>query len=599
MLMDDPRDWQARIKSLQTAVSETTNMMNQVLDAHADDVLAVFGAEMSDKMETPFQAIHKALGDVTPRKFLKLAAKNRPSTIPKPLRSVKKRDFYQLVLETRQINTCVFLLEALHDFAKEGFTFFLDGYYTKKNLPVIDEHPPRSVMRTVVSQVSVDLGIIQAAVNQRRRVDGRSTKQAQAVAMADQLSRMALDMAIEAEYLPAETAVVTYLDKSIRSRLVPYLDVLLISVAYASIHTGEHPSRDFLAIPHEIGHHLYWNGRHPQTQTMLRDELLKAAAAANIQGGDWRLNWLEEIFADTYALLLAGPVIALDFQDMLDDDMSDHFREDTDKHPIPEIRPFIQTEILRRLKDENGQVIYAHECDKLDKNWESWLKKKPLQQKYAIYSVAEQMTGQSIVTAVAPLITVILNTLSAIVPTEREYDGMEGSDDVGKLYTEFQSYIMPDDDDELVNMFLDGNGTAEQLSQILNAHTEVSFLDHIKQITKQAPATINTAEWLQLLRSHGWSSEGPLGSGGRTSNGSIFNLQTTRVNGNKDVQVIVTVTNNISTTVALQDTQSSQTHSLYCDMVGTYTFANVGPRAGYIVVTNAYPGFMVNYPAGS
>ena len=33
MLMDDPRDWQARIKSLQTAVAETIEMMNDVVDA--------------------------------------------------------------------------------------------------------------------------------------------------------------------------------------------------------------------------------------------------------------------------------------------------------------------------------------------------------------------------------------------------------------------------------------------------------------------------------------------------------------------------------------------------------------------------------------
>ncbi len=597
MLMDDPRDWQARIKSLQTAVSETLDMMTEVVESHADAVLAVFGAEMTDEMETPFQAVRAALGDMTPRQFLKLAAKKRPSTIPQSLRSFKKRDFYQLVLETQQINTCIHLLEALHDFADEGFTFFLDGYYNKKNLPVAANYPPRSVMRTIVSQVSEDLGLIQDAVNQRRRLDGRSTQQARAIAMADQLSKMALELALDAEYLPSETTVVTYLAKSIRSRLVPYFDALLISVAYASIQSGVHPSRDFLAIPHEIGHHLYWNGRHPHTQNLLRDELLHKAADIDIHPGDWRLNWLEEMFADTYALLLAGPVVILDFQDMLDDDMSSHFREDTDKHPIPEVRPFIQTDILRRVKDENGHIIYAHECDKLDHNWQTWIDKHPMRQHYPVRGVPEKMTGRAIVTAVAPVITVIIETLADIVPTEREYDGMEGSDDVAKLYAEFQSYIMPDDDDELVNMFLDGNGTEEELVKILDSYKEISFLKHVREVTKQAPEKISSAEWLQLLRSYGWSSEGPLGSGGRTSNGSDFTMTATRVNRGNDVQVTVTVTNNISTTVDIKDTQSNQTGSVYCDMVGTYTFRNVGASAGTVLATNSSTAYFVSYPA--
>jgi hypothetical protein len=520
MLMDDPRDWEARIKSLKTAVTETLKMMNEVVEAHAADVLAVFGAEMSEEMETPFQAIQAVLGDVTPRHFLTLPAKERPSSIPKSLHSFKKRDFYQLVLETMQISTCIQMLEALNKFSKEGFSFFLDGYYSKKDLPVAADSPPRSVMRTLVNQVSVDLGVIQDAVNQRRRLGGRSTQQSRAVAMADQLSSLALQLAITAGYLPPQTTVVTYLSKSVRSRLVPYYDALLISVAYASIQNGLHPSRDFLAIPHEIGHHLFWNGRHPDTENMLRGELLSRATQAGIQADDWRLNWLEEMFADTYALLLAGPVIVLDFQDMLDDDMSSHFREDTDKHPIPEVRPFIQTEILRRLKDEDGHIIYAHECDKLDHNWSSWIDKHPMRQKYPVRGLAEKMTGRAIVTAVAPLITVILETLAAIVPTTRTSDIMTGSDDVSKLYTEFQSEIMPDNDNELVNLFLDGNGTEEQLVQILDNYTEVSFLTHIREVAKQPPEKINSAEWLELLRCHGWSNEGPISDGGGTTTGT-------------------------------------------------------------------------------
>ncbi|WP_420632074.1 hypothetical protein [Candidatus Leptofilum sp.] len=594
--MDDPKDWQKRIDSLQTAVAETQSIVEEVWLDHGDDVLTVFDAnKMSTAMMSPFQAIKVALGNETPRQFLKKSASARPSEIPHELRDFTIRDFYQLVQETMQINNCVKLLEALKNFSKQGFTFFMDGYYHKKNLPVAPGCPPRSVMRTIVNQVSFDLSVIQDAVNQRRRLLGRSTQQSRAVAMADQLANMALGMAVDEGFLPEDTAVVTYLAKNIRARLIPYFDALLISIAYASIQNGIHPSRDYLAIPHEIGHHLYWNGRHPRKDIELREELLQNAANAGIQAGDWRLNWLEEIFCDTYALLLAGPVIVLDFQDMLDDDMSSHFREDTDKHPIPEIRPFIQTNILRRAKDEDGNVFYAHECDKLDENWRKWLAKHPLQSSYNIRGQAQPMTGQAIVTAIEPLITAILDTVPGFVPDEREYDGMESSNDVSKLYQEFHSYIMPDDDNELVNLFLDGTGTQKQLDTILDSYSEVPFLTHIREVAKKKPTEIDTAEWLLLLRSFGWSDEGPLGSGGITSNGATFNLSAARVNNN--VTVTVTVTNNINATVNLKCVRTNQTKSVTTSTTGSCTFNNVGSSGGQVIATNSTQNTFVTYPA--
>ena len=601
MLMDDPKDWRARINSLETAVTETMDMMQVVLEDHGDDVLAVFDAEMTDDMDTPFEAIQAALGQTSPRQFLKLAANKRPSNIPEPLRTIKVRDFYQLVQETVQINNCLKVLEALDNFSGEGFDFFLNGYYKKKNLPVAQGCPPRSIMRTIVSQVSFDLSVIQHAVNQRRRLNGLATEQGKAVAMADQLASMALGMAVDEGYLPEDTTVITYLAKSVRARLIPYYDALLISVAYASIQNGIHPTRDYLALPHEIGHHLYWNGRHPNTGQELRELLLNNAAKAGIGAGDWRLNWLEEIFCDLYAIMLAGPVVILDFQDMLDDNMSGHFRKDTDKHPIPEIRPFIQTNILRRAKDEDGNVIYAHECDKLDENWRNWIQAHPLKASYLLRGTTAAKTGKEIVDELEALITVILDTVPGFMPDERDYDGMEGTNDLSKLYKEFQSYIMPDDDNELVNMFLDASGTEEQLAQILDSYSEISFAQHIQEVTKQDPNKIDSAEWLRILRSFGWSNEGPLGNGGLTSNGSSFTLAATRVNRNKDVKVTVTVTNNIATTVDLKDTQSNQTKNLSCHQYAStdYTFRNVGQNAGRIVVTNATTAVFINYPSSA
>lgn len=522
MLMDNSQDWQARMDSLLTAAAETADVMLPVLESHIVDIARVFGAQDDpEAADDPFTAVQVLLGAETPGDFLQKAAAQRPQAVPEALRDFQRRDFYQLVKETLQLVYCVDLLAALSTFADEGFDFFMEGFYTNKNLPISPEVPPRTVMRTLVDQASFDLSVIQHAINQRRRQEnGQAMLQGCTLSMADQLAQLAMGLAIDAGYLPEETRIITYLAQSIRARLVPYSHTLLISIPYSALHSGINPSRNYLAIPHEIGHHLYWNGTHPESKLTMREHLLKKADEAGMKSDDWRLHWLEEIFSDAYALVLAGPVIVLDFQDMLDDDMSDHFREDTDKHPIPEIRPFIQTQILRQLTDENGTVMYDNECKQLDDNWRSWIKKHPLKASYPLIDQTKPKLGQTILDDLAPLITIILNTLTDILPEEKEYIGMENSNDVSLLFTEFQSYEMPDDDLDLVNSFLDGVATDEDEDAILESSPDISFWEHVTSVTHKKREEIKTAEWMQLLRSHGWSSEGPLSDGGATTTGT-------------------------------------------------------------------------------
>ncbi|MCA9954776.1 MAG: hypothetical protein H6657_02090 [Ardenticatenaceae bacterium] len=524
MLMDDPRDWQARMDSLQTAVSETNKLMSAVIQAHLHDVSRVFGAQdQPNAQDDPLIVAQNFLGATTPKKFLESSAAKRPTAVPKALRKFKRRDFYHLVKETIQLQYCLDLLDALEKFSHEGFKFFKEGYYTKKDLSISRNVPPRMIMRTLIDQASIDLSVIQHAINQRRRRDdGLATLQGTTLTMADELSKMAIGRAVDAGYLPKNTRVITYLARAIRSRLVPYSPTLLISIPYSALHSGTHPSRNFLAIPHEVGHHLFWNGTQPESKRPMREHLLKKASEAGISAGDWRLNWLEELFADSYALVLNGPVIVLDFQDMLDDDMSAHFREDTDKHPIPAIRPFIQTKILRQLTDQNGKALYTHECDQLDKNWKTWIKEHPLKASFALIDHPQPVLGQAILDELTPLITVILDTMVDILPTKKEFTGMNITDDVSQLYTEFQGYKMPDDDLELVNRFLEGNATDEEVTAILTSNPKISFKKHIAAETRQKPEKIKTAEWMQLLRSYGWSNEGPIGDDGgtRTSMGN-------------------------------------------------------------------------------
>jgi hypothetical protein len=218
--------------------------------------------------------------------------------------------------------------------------------------------------------------------------------------------------------------------EDISIRPVPYADIILIGIAYATMLepvkkndaelSFRKVSRDLLAIPHEIGHHLYWRGHMPGKQQSVYKNLQKRLKRAKIREWDWRRNWLEEIFADTFGFLIAGPVMALSFQDLLTDNPPSQFREDTGEHPISALRPFMQTRILRAISDDNGNPLYKWAPMWLDEQWNKvlgedfdheWAGADPLQATYNIHGVAQPMKGRQILNALDEVIKIILKTL--------------------------------------------------------------------------------------------------------------------------------------------------------------------------------------------
>ena len=59
------------------------------------------------------------------------------------------------------------------------------------------------------------------------------------------------------------------------------------------------------------------------------------------------IQWQEEIFADIYGCLVAGPAIAKSFQDLLFDNYT--LTESDGVHPIPLIRPYIYAKVLETI----------------------------------------------------------------------------------------------------------------------------------------------------------------------------------------------------------------------------------------------------------
>jgi hypothetical protein len=184
-------------------------------------------------------------------------------------------------------------------------------------------------------------------------------------------------------------------------------------------------SRDMLAIPHEVGHHLYREGQLqlPGGEKSISSYLQERFEEAKIWAWDWRNDWLEEIFADVYGLLVAGPVMALSFQDLLTDNLPSRFREDTGRHPIPALRPYIQTRILRRITDASGDPLYPSAPNLLDEEWEEkpiWNGAKPLKEDYKLHGVPNLVKGQQILDGLDEIIEIVLETLRRQGPPDAD-----------------------------------------------------------------------------------------------------------------------------------------------------------------------------------
>jgi hypothetical protein len=142
---------------------------------------------------------------------------------------------------------------------------------------------------------------------------------------------------------------VTYFQKSPSIRVIPYATVALIGLPYWYVSEPE----VLLAVPHEVGHYVFWNGREPGRsgahgrRCYLFHRLPQLAVNSKLP--QWSRKWLEEAFADVFGGRLAGAMIALDFQDIQLPFADRLFVKDDGEHPAPFVRPLIYTSTLRRM----------------------------------------------------------------------------------------------------------------------------------------------------------------------------------------------------------------------------------------------------------
>lgn len=240
--------------------------------------------------------------------------------------------------------TLLAVVQSLQAFAEAQIAFFREGFGEDGAFDLMPsaDFPQEYVFRTTLDQVGHDVALLEQIVRQRlssRRVqvDGEEVGVNDRLNQADQLAQLALEPAVQAG-LVGKTAVITYFHKSPAIRVVPYAPVAFVAIPYSSLNSD----RDLLAIPHEVGHHIYRHG--PELRHVLEQRIPKQPA--------WRRRWLEEIFADVYGAMVAGPALALSFQDLLLGKAVAEFVTDDGDHPVSFLRPFIYHEVLRQMTED-------------------------------------------------------------------------------------------------------------------------------------------------------------------------------------------------------------------------------------------------------
>ena len=384
------------------------------------------------------------------------------------------------------------LTESLLAFGQDQFNYFCDGFKGGQLLPSM-YLPHEHVLRATLDQIAFDMNMIQRAEGQRKQPELQTT-----LVKADKLAQLALNVAIDCGLLPKCT-VLTYFNKSANIRLIPYAPLASIGFPFTATQT----SGDFLAIPHEVGHYVYHHA--PGLAAQLHSLIPLYP--------DWINHWLEEIFADVFGALVAGPVIGLSFQNILLDNTQEKFVTDDGEHPPDAIRPYGYTETLRQL----GHLQAA---PALETRWEKMLEQRHHPQEFvprgsttpADLTQARALVEQTAVT--------ILNYLQKEHQLVQPDPWSSDTNDLDSLFGSFDTWLAQPINVTLYQLeSIGGNiglvvaGSGGQPENVRPKGSTQTWRDWFKAESRQNPDTPLPAQaWVPIFTAGHWPVKGPEGN---------------------------------------------------------------------------------------
>jgi hypothetical protein len=182
-----------------------------------------------------------------------------------------------------------------------------------------------------------------------------------------------------------------------------------------------------MTIPHEVGHFIYHHAhktKEAKTFAELTEIFIWQQRQSNSQAKLYD-HWYEELFADVYGCFIAGPLSAMGMQALLAASSERSLSEDDGEHPVPLLRPFLISEILRILTQKDpARFNFQTVPQKLDENWEKILQLRgnlsvtmPVAaQTFSIVQPdgqLDQATIAQVLDAVRPIITLYVDQLMA------------------------------------------------------------------------------------------------------------------------------------------------------------------------------------------
>jgi len=304
------------------------------------------------------------------------------------------------------------LVQCLQSFARDQFYFFYDGLNGQHKLLPSAEFPIEFVLQAVIAQMTYDLEVILRAADQRISA---SQHMKRTLDTADKLAWKALQPAKDYGWISQDTTVLTYFQKSPAIRIIPYTSIALIGIPFTTVAID----RDYLAIPHEVGHYVYRNGTFEIGNA--RKPIFRVLDQELTASPPWLKTWLEEIFADVYGALIGGPVIGLSAQDLA---MQASLQEFTDNeqdktHPTPILRPDIYTHVLEMTSG------------KLASRWARKRDSRPVQP--ITVTAQREVLIQAVDKAV--------ELLQEMVPVTKWTEDVGSKEDVETLFDKFKGFV--------------------------------------------------------------------------------------------------------------------------------------------------------------
>lgn len=407
--------------------------------------------------------------------------------------------------------TAANMLQFLHDFAQELYEFFNTGF--SKTAPRLEESKnitPDYVFGLLSDQVSYDLDAILRAYTQRNIVEAlKDTKnpisdKGEHLKIADALAFEILEPAKVVGLVPSESTVLTYFQKDLRIRLMPYAPVAFVGLPFSAFKVPQ----DYVALAHEIGHYVYHRGVQSPDRQHPVSVFISYYSKAPLP---WYFHWLEELFADVFGCIIAGPAIAASFQDLSLQYTRDESVLDDQRHPAPVLRPYIYIDALNALAEVPGldNAGLKQVAGGLAINWRE--KAKWLPQEITVRSRPTPSSSCVTDLNVEEARTQLKDVIKYLVSTT--FEGLvrqvnSGSYDFQKVWGK------PNGWESAANTNFDALKTLDVDKSDLNtSFTQPNslFSDKMTGYGKRTNKLVQENEWLEVLTFGGWIEQGPGG----------------------------------------------------------------------------------------